>query len=88
MLPNSASAQLDEAPPLRVLRLREVKRRTGLSQSGIYAKMARGEFPRSIPLGALAVGWLDHEIDAWIAACKAKRDAKSPARPNEIEARA
>jgi prophage regulatory protein len=79
MLPNSAFSQLDETPPLRVLRLREVKQRTGLSQSGIYAKMARGQFPRTIPLGALAVGWLAHEIDDWIAGRIAERDANSSA---------
>lgn len=89
MLPNSRSAQLDyETCPLRVLRLREVKQVTGLSQSGIYAKMSRGEFPHSIPLGAQAVGWRSDEIAAWIEAQTAKRDAKPSSRRDEIEVRA
>src|SRR5262249_19503985 len=87
MLPNSPT-QLDETRLLSVLRLRAVKERTGLSQSGIYAKMSRGEFPRSIPLGGKAIGWRSDEIAAWIEAQTAKRDAKSIARPDEIEVRA
>ena len=77
-----------ETRPLSVLRLRAVKERTGLSQSGIYAKMSKGEFPRSISLGGKAIGWRSDEIVAWIEAQTAKRDAKSIARPDEIEARA
>jgi prophage regulatory protein len=75
MLPNSPT-QLDETRPLSVLRLRAVKERTGLSQSGIYAKMSKGEFPRSIPLGGKAIGWRSDEITAWIEAQTAKRDAQ------------
>ena len=36
---------------LRVLRLREVRARTGQATSTIYAAMASGKFPRPIPLG-------------------------------------
>jgi len=84
----NSPTQLDETRPLSVLRLRAVKERTGLSQSGIYAKMSKGEFPRSISLGGKAIGWRSDEIVAWIEAQTAKRDAKSIARPDEIEARA
>ena len=87
MFPNSPT-QLDETRPLSVLRLRAVKERTGLSQSGIYVKMSKGEFPRSIPLGGKAIGWRSDEITAWIEAQTAKRDAKANTYPNEIEASA
>ncbi len=40
--------------------------RTGISRSGIYQKMADGEFPKSISLGPRAVGWLESSIDDWI----------------------
>ena len=59
---------------LRVLRLRDVKARTGQATSTIYAAMASGKFPRPIPLGERAVGWLEVEIDSWIEACLRKRD--------------
>ena len=52
----------------RFLKLPEVKQRTGLSRSTIYAKIARGEFPRQIPLGDRAVGFLESTIDEWIDA--------------------
>jgi prophage regulatory protein len=66
--------QDDIKSPLRILRLRDVKSRTGKSTSGIYADMASGKFPRPIPLGERAVGWLESEIDSWIEACLRKRD--------------
>ena len=50
-----------------ILRLPAVKARTGLSRSTIYLRVAEGKFPRPISLGARAVGWLDAEIEAWLA---------------------
>ena len=51
----------------KFLRLPEVRARTGLSRSTIYALIGRDEFPRHVPLGLRCVGWLESEIDAWIA---------------------
>src|SRR4029078_11729668 len=59
----------------RIIRLPVVESKTGLKHSAIYEKMAPGQFPRQVPLGAKAVGWLEHEIDAWIDARAAERDA-------------
>jgi prophage regulatory protein len=50
-----------------ILRLPAVKARTGLSRSSIYLAMSRGEFPQAVNLGRHAVGWLETEIDRWIA---------------------
>ena len=50
----------------KILRLPAVKDRTGLSRSSIYEKIAAGDFPKPISLGARAVGWLESDIDAWI----------------------
>jgi prophage regulatory protein len=52
--------------PQVILRRTQVQARTGISRSGIYQKMADGEFPQSISLGPRAVGWLESSIDAWI----------------------
>lgn len=52
-----------------ILRLPALKARTGLSRSTIYAKIADGHFPAPINLGLRAVGWIESEIDAWIASC-------------------
>lgn len=50
-----------------VLRLPEVIVRTGLKRSSIYLRINRGEF-RPLRLGPRAIGFLESEIDAWIAA--------------------
>lgn len=50
-----------------ILRLPAVKARTGLSRSTIYLRVSEGSFPRPISLGARAVGWLEAEIEGWLA---------------------
>jgi len=52
--------------PTYFLRLPEVKLRTGLSRSSIYAKIPSGDFPAPINLGGRSVAWIDHEIADWI----------------------
>jgi prophage regulatory protein len=51
----------------RIQRLPVVQRRTGLSRSAIYQGVKEGRFPAPIALGDRAVGWLEAEVDAWIA---------------------
>jgi prophage regulatory protein len=50
-----------------ILRLPAVKERTGLSRSSIYLWIARGQFPAPVSLGARAVGWVESEVDEWLA---------------------
>lgn len=50
-----------------ILRLPLVKTRTGLSRSSIYMSAAQGKFPSPIRLGERSVGWLESEIDSWVA---------------------
>jgi prophage regulatory protein len=61
---------------IHILRLPEVRARTGRGTTAIYDMMGRGEFPRSIPIGDRAVGWRSDEVDDWIEAQTAKRDAR------------
>lgn len=74
---------LDTIPPLSahpvLLRLPEVKARTGLSRSEIYRRIAIGTFPAPIKIGRRASAWSSIEIDRWIAERIAQRDAKSAA---------
>jgi prophage regulatory protein len=49
------------------IRLPEAMRRTGLSRSQIYALIQGGKFPRQVELGLRAVGWIEEEIQSWIA---------------------
>jgi len=56
-------------PPLSsILRLKQVTARTGLARSTIYERIKAGGFPAQISLGARAVGWLEADVQAWIAA--------------------
>lgn len=51
-----------------ILRLPQVKARTGLSRSTIYLRIAQGSFPRPIRLGGpRAVGWIEAQVEGWIA---------------------
>ena len=49
-----------------ILRLPEVKARTGLSRSTIYARVAEGAFPTPVSLGGRAVGWVASEVEDWL----------------------
>jgi len=73
------AAQIQNA--LTILRRKQVEARTGLSRSTIYAKLKYNprrpgdfdpSFPKPISVGAKAVGWIEAEIDAWLAAQVAK----------------
>jgi prophage regulatory protein len=63
-------------------RLETVKELTGLGRSAIYQYIAEGTFPKQVPLGGRAVGWLSDEIDAWILARIAERDSKNTESPS------
>ena len=64
---------------LAILRCKQVQVRTGLARSTIYLNIKSGTFPRPVPLGARAVGWLESEVSDWIAERVriARGDAKS-----------
>jgi prophage regulatory protein len=50
-----------------ILRLPTVKSRTGLARSTIYLRIAQGSFPKQISLGGRAIGWVESEIEGWLA---------------------
>ena len=68
-------------PKPKVLRLVAVLTRTGKSQSGVYEGVSAGTFPGPIRIGPRAVGWLEDEIDDWVAQRIAERDAKRKLAP-------
>ncbi len=47
---------------------------TGLRRSMVYQLEAAGGFPRRVKLATRAVGWVESEVRAWIAARIATRD--------------
>ena len=52
---------------ITILRLPAVKERTALSRSTIYLRIANNEFPAPISLGGRAVGWVEEDINNWLA---------------------
>lgn len=53
---------------LQILRMKELVKRTGLSRATLYTLIATDPtFPKKIKLSARSVGYLESEVDAWIA---------------------
>lgn len=52
---------------MRLIRLKEVMRITGLARSTIYKFIRTQSFPTPVPLGGRAVAWVDGEVQEWIA---------------------
>ena len=51
---------------MRIIKIKEVLNITGLGRSTMYELMATSHFPKSIPLGLRAVGWLESEVHQWV----------------------
>lgn len=51
----------------RIIRMKEVAARTGLNRTTIWRLERAGNFPRRRQLGGGSVGWVESEIDEWIA---------------------
>ena len=51
---------------INILRMPEVEGRTGYKRPTIYKFIKAGSFPKQVPLGLRAVGWVESEIDDWI----------------------
>jgi prophage regulatory protein len=56
-----------QSSPSRILRLPAVISRTGLPRASIYQQMALGSFPKPIALSTRSRGWIESEVDGWIA---------------------
>jgi len=53
--------------PERLVRLKTILARTGLSRSTIYRKIAEGTFPAPLKISTHGTGWHESEINRWIA---------------------
>ena len=53
--------------PDRIIRLKTVLARTGLSRSTIYRKIIEGTFPAQIRISTHGAGWRESDLDRWIA---------------------
>ena len=68
-------AQQVLAPKRVLLTMEQVRKRTSLSRSRIYEFVRRGTFPQAVPLAERRRAWIESEIEDWIDARVADRDA-------------
>jgi prophage regulatory protein len=59
---------------MKLLRLPETLAKTGLSRSRLYDSRAAGTFPKPVKIGPRAIGFVETEVDAWIAERIAERE--------------
>ncbi|CCW18205.1 DNA-binding protein, putative [Sphingobium indicum BiD32] len=51
----------------RIIRLKTVLARTGLSRSTLYRKIADGTFPAQIRISVHGAGWRESSVERWMA---------------------
>lgn len=59
--------------PLRMLRRRELEKKTGLSATSIYMLEKQGRFPQHTMLTPRCAVWVESEVDSWLAERIAER---------------
>jgi prophage regulatory protein len=52
--------------PDRILRIKAVLERTGLSRSTMYRRMQHGTFPRNVQISTRFMGWRESAIAEWL----------------------
>jgi prophage regulatory protein len=67
-----------QVQPVKILRIAQVRERTGLATSSIYKLISTGDFPKPVPLSERTVGWPEHEADRFITSRIAQRDGAAP----------
>lgn len=50
----------------RILRIRAVLDRTGLSRSTLYRKVQNGTFPKQVRISTRCAGWRESAVSAWM----------------------
>lgn len=57
---------LSMSNPDRIIRLKIVLARTGLSRSTLYRKIAHRTFPRQLSISVHGAGWRESAVNRWI----------------------
>jgi prophage regulatory protein len=57
---------MSTSSPERILRIRSVLERTGLSRSTLYRKVQEGTFPRQVRIAERSVGWRESAVTRWV----------------------
>lgn len=51
----------------RILRIKAVLDRTGLSRSTLYRKIQDGTFPKQVQISTRCAGWRESAVNAWMS---------------------
>lgn len=60
---------------MKLLSKKQVREKVLYSPQHIARLEAAGQFPKRVRLGTARVGWVDEEVDDWLRARIAERDA-------------
>ena len=60
---------------LRIMRLDEVKKITGLSKASIYRFEKNGDFPKKVNIGKRSIGWFESDVEEFLLALKETNDS-------------
>lgn len=52
--------------PERILRLKSVLERTGLSRSTVYRKVQARTFPKPLKISERCIGWRESDLESWL----------------------
>jgi prophage regulatory protein len=72
---HTATPMTAEKPTIRMLRLPDVEAKTGLSRETIFRGGREGWFPKSVKISPASNGWVEGEINTYLEARIAERDA-------------
>jgi prophage regulatory protein len=65
----------------RIIRLKTVLDRTGLSRATLYRKIGEGTFPRQVRISVHGTGWHESAVNRWIANPASYREDDARQRP-------
>lgn len=68
---------------MKLIRINELMRITGLSMSTIMRMERKGTFPRRRKISSQAMGWLSDEVEAWMKNLPVTPKGTNPAKPGE-----
>jgi prophage regulatory protein len=60
-----------------LIKLPEVRAKTGLSRSHLYALAQQGLFPKQVKLTERSSAWVESEVQGWIDSRIAQRDLEA-----------
>ena len=61
----------------QLLKMPEVRAKTGLSRSHLYALAQNGEFPKPLKLSERSSAWVESEVEGWIEDRITQRDQEA-----------